>query len=53
VPERQRTAWVLREVGELSHEELSDRLGLNVNAVAQLLHRARRTLQGAVPAAAL
>lgn len=53
VPERQRTAFVLRELGGLTHEELGDRLGMNANAVAQLLHRARRTLQRAVPACAL
>jgi RNA polymerase sigma-70 factor (ECF subfamily) len=52
VPERQRTAWVLRELGGLTHAELGDRLGMNANAVAQLLHRARRALQLAVPAPA-
>ena len=52
VPERQRTAWVLRELGELTHAEVGDRLGMNANAVAQLLHRARRALQLAVPAPA-
>jgi RNA polymerase sigma-70 factor (ECF subfamily) len=52
VPERQRTAWVLQAVGELSHDEIAARLGMNANSVAQLLHRARRALQGALPAAA-
>jgi len=45
LPERQRTAWVLREVADLSYDEIADRLDMNANAVAQLLHRARRTLQ--------
>ncbi|MDA0182830.1 sigma-70 family RNA polymerase sigma factor [Solirubrobacter phytolaccae] len=53
VPERQRQAFVLRELGELSYDEVGDRLGMNANAVAQLLHRARRALQLAIPAAAL
>lgn len=50
VPKRQRTAWVLKEIGDLSYDEIAARLGMNANAVAQLLHRARRTLQGALPA---
>lgn len=53
VPERQRKAWLLRELGELSYEEVGDRLGVNANAVAQLLHRTRRALQASIPAAAL
>jgi len=53
VPERQRTAWVLRELGDLSYDEVGDRLGMNANAVAQLLHRARNALRVAVPTAAL
>jgi RNA polymerase sigma-70 factor (ECF subfamily) len=44
VPERQRTAWVLREEAGLSYDEIGDRLALHPNAVAQLLHRARRSL---------
>ena len=52
VPERQRTAFVLRELGGLTHDELAEQLGMNANAVAQLLHRARRALQVALPAAA-
>jgi RNA polymerase sigma-70 factor (ECF subfamily) len=50
VPERQRTAWVLREVGELSCEEVAGHLNMNANSVAQLLHRTRRTLRAAVAA---
>ena len=53
VPERQRKAWLLREIAELSCDEVGDRLGMNANAVAQLLHRTRRALQASIPAAAL
>ena len=52
VPERQRTAFVLRELGGLTYDELAEQLGMNANAVAQLLHRARRALQVALPVAA-
>jgi RNA polymerase sigma-70 factor, ECF subfamily len=51
LPARQRTAWVLREVADLSYEEIADRLQMNANAVAQLLHRARRALQSSLAAA--
>jgi RNA polymerase sigma-70 factor, ECF subfamily len=44
MPERQSAAWVLREHAGLSYDEIGRRLALNPNAVAQLLHRARRTL---------
>lgn len=49
LPERQRTAWVLRELADLSYEEIADRLEMKPNAVAQLLHRARHALQRALP----
>ena len=52
VSERQRKVWLLREVGELTYDEVGDHMGLTANAVAQLLHRTRRTLRAAVPAAA-
>jgi RNA polymerase sigma-70 factor (ECF subfamily) len=52
VPERQRTAFVLRELGGLTYDELAEQLGMNANSVAQLLHRARRALQVALPIAA-
>jgi RNA polymerase sigma-70 factor, ECF subfamily len=51
IPARQRSAWVMRELGELSYEEIGERLGMNENAVAQLLHRARRSLAAAFPEA--
>ncbi|MBE2318622.1 sigma-70 family RNA polymerase sigma factor [Solirubrobacter sp. CPCC 204708] len=50
VSERQRTAWVLREIGDLTYDEVAHHLGMNANSVAQLLHRTRRTLRGAVAA---
>jgi DNA-directed RNA polymerase specialized sigma24 family protein len=43
---------VLRELGGLTYDELAEQLGMNANAVAQLLHRARRALQVALPVAA-
>jgi RNA polymerase sigma-70 factor (ECF subfamily) len=48
LPERQRTAWVLRELADLTYDEIAERLDMNVNAVAQLLHRARRALQSSL-----
>jgi RNA polymerase sigma-70 factor (ECF subfamily) len=45
VPERQREAWLLREQAGLSYEEIGMHLDLHPNAVAQLLHRARHSLQ--------
>jgi RNA polymerase sigma-70 factor, ECF subfamily len=51
LPDRQRTAWVLREVADLSYDEIAERLDMNANAVAQLLHRARRGLQSSLAAA--
>ena len=45
LPERQRTAWALREFGGLSYDEIGERFGMNPNAVAQLLHRARGALR--------
>jgi len=48
--EHQRTAWVLREVAELSYDEIAIRLGMKPNAVAQLLHRARGALRRALAA---
>jgi DNA-directed RNA polymerase specialized sigma24 family protein len=44
VPDRQRAAWLPREDAGLSYDEIGDRLALHPNAVAQLLHRARRSL---------
>jgi len=51
LPMRQREALALREIGELSYDEIARLMGTNANAVAQLLSRARlgllRELRGA------
>ncbi len=54
VPDRQRTALVLRYVGELSVGEVADRMGESYGAVESLLARGRRSarrLAGDVPLA--
>lgn len=44
LPERYRAVLLMREVDDLAYEEIAERLGMNQNAVAQLLHRARKRL---------
>ena len=44
LPEPQRRAWTLRELGGLGYEEIAEELGLPVSTVRGLLARARRTL---------
>ncbi|NAZ75286.1 sigma-70 family RNA polymerase sigma factor [Kineococcus sp. T13] len=44
LPPRQRSAWLLREVEELSYEEIAQVLGTTSTAVRGLLERARTTL---------
>jgi RNA polymerase sigma-70 factor (ECF subfamily) len=44
LPERQLAVLVMREVHDLSYEEIGARMDMNENAVAQLLHRARKRL---------
>jgi RNA polymerase sigma factor (sigma-70 family) len=44
MPERHLAVLVMREVEDLTYVEIADRLEMNENAVAQLLHRARRRL---------
>lgn len=44
LPERYRAVLVMREVEDLTYEDIGERLGMNENAVAQLLHRARKRL---------
>ncbi len=44
LPERQRVALAMRELEDLSYREIGDVLGLNENAVAQLISRARLRL---------
>jgi RNA polymerase sigma factor (sigma-70 family) len=46
LPERQREVLVLREVEELSYDDIGEIMGMNRNAVAQLISRARIKLRG-------
>lgn len=41
LPESQRTVLALREVAELSYDEIAETMGMKPNAVAQLISRAR------------
>lgn len=41
LPESQRTVLALREVSELSYDEIAETMGMKPNAVAQLISRAR------------
>lgn len=41
LPEKQRAALALREVAELSYDDIGEALDMNQNAVAQLISRAR------------
>jgi RNA polymerase sigma factor (sigma-70 family) len=45
LPERQREVLALRELEQLSYEQIGDLIGLNGNAVAQLISRARIKLR--------
>ncbi|MET0614417.1 MAG: sigma-70 family RNA polymerase sigma factor [Thermoleophilaceae bacterium] len=47
LPERQRSAILLREMEGRSYEEIAAALGVSDGAVRQLLHRARNTLRAA------
>ena len=44
LPERYRAVIVMRDVEDLTYEAIGNRLALSENAVAQLLHRARKRL---------
>lgn len=46
LPQRQRTALVMREVRDMRYDEIAGELGMTENAVAQLIHRARKRLAG-------
>ena len=48
---RQRRALVAYELEDRTYAEIGEELGLNANAVAQLLHRARASTRGALQAA--
>ena len=47
LPERQRSAILLREMEGRSYEEIATALGVSDGAVRQLLHRARNALRAA------
>ena len=53
LPERQREVLALREVGELSYDEVAGIMGMNRNSVAQLISRARINLRDNLRATAL
>ena len=53
LPERQREVLALRELGELSYDEIAEIMGLKRNAVAQLISRARINLRAALRRTAL
>jgi RNA polymerase sigma factor (sigma-70 family) len=53
LPERQREVLVLREVEELSYDDIGTIMGLNRNAVAQLVSRARIKLRDELRGGAL
>jgi RNA polymerase sigma-70 factor (ECF subfamily) len=45
LPVRQAEVFWLHEFGDASHEQIADQLGITVNAVGVILHRARGKLQ--------
>ena len=51
LPDGQRAAFVLRDLEELSSEEVADVLGIDAAAVRQRVHRARLILRGALRSA--
>jgi RNA polymerase sigma factor (sigma-70 family) len=53
LPERQREVLALRELGDLSYDEIADAMDLNRNAVSQLVWRARIGLRDALRASAV
>ncbi len=53
LPVRQREALALRELGELSYDEIGAVMGMKRNAVAQLISRARLNLRDALRRAAV
>jgi RNA polymerase sigma factor (sigma-70 family) len=53
LPSRQREALALRELEELSYDEVADLMGMNRNAVAQLISRARINLRDGLRRGAL
>jgi RNA polymerase sigma factor (sigma-70 family) len=53
LPPRQREVLALRELDELSYDEVAEIMGMNRNAVAQLISRARLNLRDALRRGAL
>lgn len=53
LPERQREVLALRELEELSYDEIADVMGMNRNSVAQLISRARIKLRDELRGSAL
>jgi RNA polymerase sigma factor (sigma-70 family) len=53
LPPRQREALALRELGELSYDQVADVMGMNRNSVAQLISRARLNLRDGLRRGAL
>jgi RNA polymerase sigma-70 factor (ECF subfamily) len=53
LPERQREALALRELEDLSYDEIAELMGMNRNSVAQLISRARISLREALRGTAL
>jgi RNA polymerase sigma factor (sigma-70 family) len=53
LPERQREVLVLKEVENLSYDEIADIMDMNRNSVAQLISRARINLRDALRGTAL
>jgi RNA polymerase sigma factor (sigma-70 family) len=53
LPERQREVLALRELEELSYDEIADLMDMNRNSVAQLISRARINLRDALRGTAL
>lgn len=49
LPQRLRAVVVLRDVYDLSHREIAERLGISESATKVRLHRARRTLRRLLP----
>jgi RNA polymerase sigma factor (sigma-70 family) len=53
LPERQREVLALRELEELSYDEIAERMDMNPNSVAQLISRARINLRDSLRGTAL
>ena len=53
LPERQREVLALKELEDLSYDEIAEIMGMNRNSVAQLISRARINLRSALQGTAL